>query len=126
MLTLRCVFWLVAAAAILFYGWYAVTVLLEEGERKERKEEDKKEYNKKPTVWRDDPKHRHWSWWLHQTWVNTLCSFLGWLTVDYLIFSRHIFSNISSITVSDGFFILFGLVGICGFLPWRLFNAGIK
>jgi hypothetical protein len=110
MLILKCVFWFVAAIAIGFYGWFGTTIVGMGG--------------KKMTFGSDSTKH--WSWWVHEIWINALGSLVGWAALYHLVFVRLIFCRTSDVTLSDGFFVVIALVGICGFLPWRLYNTGIR
>lgn len=96
-----------------FYGWYGVTVHVSHGAQLDT-----------PRSPRNIPP-RHWSWWLHQFSVNFLGSAAGWAAAIYLIHYRVPYWS-SKFDLSDAFLVLLALLGIMGFLPWRLFNASLK
>lgn len=63
----------------------------------------------------------HWSWWFHQVWINFAGSVIGWAAGYYLIFCRGKIENLG-----DDFLLLVAMVGVLGFLPWRLYNSSLK
>lgn len=109
----RVAFLVVAALFSLFYGWYAYTFLATDGTKPITMRSERRLF---PLV-----KQHHWSWWVHQIWINFAGCALGWAAGYYLIFCR---KQIES--VSDAFLLLIAVVGVFGFLPWRLFNTSIK
>ena len=111
MLAFKVVFAVVAVTATCFYGWFGTTIVGQGGQK---------------DTWGADRHQRHWSWWVHEIWINGLGCAIGWGALYYLLFVRLIFFRQSDITLSDVFFVVLALVGICGFLPWRLYNTGIK
>ncbi len=110
------IFWLVALVFSAFYGWYAVTIHVGKDHRL--------------NTWRDplDTPTPHWSWWLHQIWLNLVGSFAGWAAVFYLAFYRlpSFKCGKAEFGLADAFFVLLALLGVTGLLPWRLFNTSLK
>jgi len=116
----RVIFCLVALGFSGFYGWYAVTIFLtpdwKGGKKLLTYYSDRK--NLKP-----EEQLHHGSWWFHQIFVNFVGSLVGWAAAYYLIFCRNARTSNPYI---DAFLLLLALVGIFGYLPWRLFNAPLK
>ena len=112
--TARIVFWLVALLFSGFYGWFHVTIFM--GGKEDTYCSDRQKD-------KDKGKQRHWSWWFHQVFVNFFGSLTGWAAAYYLIFCRIPKTENHLI---DAFFLLVALVGVFGYLPWRLFNAPLK
>jgi hypothetical protein len=109
----KVLFGLAALCFSVFYGWFAVTI------HATRPEGTKLTYlseRQNPQL----PQH-HWSWWFHQMWINLAGSAVGWGAGYYLIFCRGKIENLV-----DGFLLLVAVVGVFGFLPWRLFNTALK
>ena len=103
-----------------FYGWYAATIHTQP--------------NHQLDTWcspRNVPPP-HWSWWVHQFWLNSLGSLVGWAAAFYLIFYRvpsfHRPNGCWKVELglADVFFFLVALLGVTGLLPWRLFNTSLK
>lgn len=107
----RCAFVVAAAVFSIFHGWYAVTIHVTGG--------------KLATIFSErrlpPDSRRHWSWWLHQFWINFAGSAIGWAAGYYLIFCR---GKIETLT--DSFLVIVAMIGVFGFLPWRLFNTALK
>jgi hypothetical protein len=112
----RLIFWFAALVFSSFHGWFAVTIHVVGGKKRTYCSE------------RQNPEllQHHWSWWLHQIWLNFFGSLVGWATAYYLIFYRYSRTPSPEINYADVFFILLALLGVCGFLPWRLFNTSIR
>jgi hypothetical protein len=107
----RAAFILAGSAFSLFYAWYAVTILVTGGRPLTIASERKLPLESR----------HHWSWWFHQVWVNLGGSVIGWSAGYYLIFCR---GKVESLL--DAFFLLVAMIGMFGFLPWRLFNSSLK
>jgi hypothetical protein len=124
---LKVVYVLAAVTFSLFYACYAVTVLGNNGKRltifwQQRVSPDEWErLSPQDKKKQGQQAQYHWSWWFHQVWINLLGSAIGWSAGFYLIFCR---GRVE--TLIDCFFLLIALVGVSGFLPWRLFNAPLK
>jgi hypothetical protein len=118
------IFWIVALGFSVFYGWYAVTIHLDEKDK-----DDRKQYGKLNT-WRSPQQSPspHGSWWFHQMWLNFVGSFAGWAALFYLSFFRiPAFKNgKTEFGLADAFFVLLALLGVTGLLPWRLFNTSVR
>ena len=100
-----------AAVFSLFYAWYGTTAVGNGGTLL--------------TIFSErlvPPESRHhWSWWFHEVWINFAGSAIGWFAGYYLIFYRGKIENLG-----DGLLLLVAMVGIFGFLPWRLFSSPLK
>ena len=64
-----------------------------------------------------------WSWWLHQFWINFICSLLGWVGVYYVV---HYKLWGDGIGVEELLLIIASLIGIIGALPRMLFGANLS
>ena len=124
MCIVKLMFWIFAGLASVFYGWFAVTIFISETEDTYLADRQKaKELKNGRTLKEGEKPPRHWSWWMHQMFVNFFGSIVGWAAAYYLIFVRVPKQENHLI---DAFFLLVALVGIFGYLPWRLFNSPLK
>jgi hypothetical protein len=104
-------FKLLAAVFCLFYAWYGTTTVGNNGKLLTIVSEQKLH---------PDSRH-HWSWWVHEVWINFAGSAIGWSAGYYLIFCRKTVENLG-----DAFLLLVAMMGVLGFLPWRVFNSPLK
>lgn len=93
----------------IFYGYYGTTVVGNGGKLRTIRSRDQ------------ETRELHWSWWLHQIYVNFLGSVVGWTAGYYLLFFRGTIE-----TLADGFLLIVALAGVFGYLPWRIFNITIQ
>jgi hypothetical protein len=101
-----------AIVVSLLRGWYAVTILASPNGAKLTWRSERKTLPK-------DQWH-HWSWWLHQIFINFLGSMIGWAAAYYLINQGKVD------TLADAFLLLVALAGIFGFLPYMLSQTKLK
>ena len=102
----------VAVGFSLFRGWYAVTILVTDNGAKLTCRSERKTVPKE--------KWHHWSWWVHQIFINFTGSLIGWAAAYYLICHGKIES------LADVFLLLVALAGIFGFLPYILSRSTLK
>ncbi len=123
----KAVFILVGFAASVFRGCYAVTILVTGGlndtwlsEKRKKLPEvpDGKLEAKLPDKWHF---HHHWSWWVHEIFINFAGSLIGWAAAYYIIFCHKKVD-----TLADIFLVLVAMAGIFGFLPFLLFKSSLK
>ena len=110
----KCAFVAVGLVASIFYAYYAVTAIGTDGKTAVTVLSERK-----PGA---TNKH-HWAWWVHQTWINLCGSLLGWFAGYCFLFHR---DKIQALSAADGLLLLVAVVGVFGFLPWRLYNTGIR
>jgi hypothetical protein len=103
-------FIVLALIASAFYGYFGQTILGNGGKHQTPLSERKS----------NNSDGHHWSWWIHQIWINFAGSLIGWSALYCLIFCR---DSVNKLTVAEGFLMLVAVVGLFGFLPWRLYNV---
>jgi hypothetical protein len=124
MFCVKLTFAIVGVLFSIFRGCYAVTILVTGGLNDTWLSErngsvlDASLEGKLPDKWHF---HHHWSWWLHQTFVNFVGSLIGWAVAYYFIFCHQ---KVDGLT--DVFLVLLAMSGVFGFLPWLLFKSTLK
>jgi hypothetical protein len=94
-------FWIVSLAFSVFYGAKATTIFFDPASNQNQKT----------------------SWKFHQFWLNFSGSFIGWMSLFYLLtkFNVYLEHPLSvSLDVWDGVCLIFAFIGITGLLPWAV------
>lgn len=86
----------------IFYGLYAVKIFVPEDNEFVR------------------TRVKYKSWWVHQFWLNFMCSEAGWVAAFYFTFYRVFPYSAYTPKASDVWIVLFALLGMGGFLPLTL------
>jgi len=72
----------------------------------------------------DSPWQMHWSWRIHQFWLNFCGSFIGWIFLWVLVENYETPKTIS-MGLYQIFTVLLGVLGIVGFMPQALYTLSI-